>query len=268
MLRQAAASTLALLLAGTAAVAAEPASPPPAPVVTVRDAKVTATLERAPVADVVAAIAAESGAEVRGTVATLPDVTLTLKDVPLDTALERILGPQSFTVVYDAGGGVKRITLAGGAGAPMAPAPAPKAATPAPPPDPNDGLKAATVRVGDFVKSNPFIPVGGRLGRALGTNNATFQDVMSAALKHEDPRVRAQARRSMVKSLTGDPEVREALVTSIAALPEGALANTLRSMAGDDADHLAISFARHGRSPQLSHYMYRALTELRRPNDG
>ena len=57
-------------------------------------------------------------------------------------------------------------------------------------------------------------------------------------------------------------------MTSIAALPEGALANTLRSMAGDDAEHLAISFARHGRSPQLSHHMYRALTELRRPNDG
>ncbi|HWP67270.1 MAG TPA: hypothetical protein VNO26_15335, partial [Candidatus Limnocylindria bacterium] len=119
-------------------------------------------------------------------------------------------------------------------------------------------------RVSEYVRGNPTVAVGGRLGRALGTNTATFQQVLHAALKDEDPRVRAQGRRVVVKTLVADPTVRDALVATLNGMPDDALARALRSIAGADAEELAIAFARHGRSPELSRRMHDVVGVLRR----
>lgn len=259
MLRQAA--TALLVLAAASAARATPA--PPAPHVVVRDGKVTARLERAPLAAALTAIAGQTGAELRGEILDPRTVTLELEAVPVDAALERLLGAQSFTLTYRHDGRLKRITLGrnGARGRGTNPnAPAPPALSPE--------AQEATRRVGDYVKSNQTVPVGGRVADALGTDTAAFQQVLGTALKHEDPRVRAEARRTMVNALVADPEVHAALVAAIDGMPDETLVRTLRSVAGADAEQLARAFARYGRSPTLAHRMQRALAELRRQGDG
>jgi len=260
MLRQAA--SLLLVLMGGAAVAAPPATPPPAPTVVVRDGKVTATLEQAPLDLVVAAIAEQTGAEVRGSVPPGREVTRRLDAVPLEDALERLLGTHGFTLTYDADGHLKRIALAMGAGesAPKAPAPATS-----PVAGPSDDVSA---RVSQYISGNQTVQVGGRLGKALGTDTATFQDVLRVALKDPDPRVRAEGRRSMVRALTSDPTVRDALVATVGGMSDDVLARSLRSIAGADAERLATAFARYGRSPELSQHMQRAVAEMHRQGAG
>jgi len=154
--------------------------------------------------------------------------------VPLEDALERLLGAHSFTLTYDSDGHLKRIALAMTAGA-AHPATAAGAQTPALPPM-DDAAAEATKRVSQYIQRNQTVQVGGRLGKALGTDTATFQDVLRVALKDPDPRVRAEASRSMVRALTGDPTVRDALVASMNGMSDDVLARALRSIAGADAN--------------------------------
>ncbi|HWP66166.1 MAG TPA: hypothetical protein VNO26_09660, partial [Candidatus Limnocylindria bacterium] len=121
MHRQAVGVLLALV-AGAAAAASSSAAPAAAPSVTVRDGRVTASLRQAPLDAVIAALARETGAEVRGALPEPRTVTLDLDAVPLEAALERLLGSRSFTLTYDAEGRLKRLALpAGGATAAAAP---------------------------------------------------------------------------------------------------------------------------------------------------
>ena len=230
----------------------------------VRDGKVTATLQQAPLDEVIDTIADETGAELRGGVAPERLVTLRLDAVPVEDALERLLGSHSFTLTYDADGNLKRIELSAAAAA----GPAAKAAQTAAPGAANDATADASTRMSDYIRGNPTVEVGGRLGRVLGTNTTTFQDVLREALKNEDPRVRAEGRRAMVKALVSDPQVRDALVATLDGMPDDTLARTLRSVAGADAGQLAAAFARYGRSAELSQRMQRAMVEIRRQGDG
>jgi hypothetical protein len=262
MLRQAA----ALLLAVAGIAPAAPPQPPAAPAaVVVRTDKVTASLERVPVATVVAAIVEQTGAELRGDVTPGRDLTLELRDAPLEEALERILGEQSFTLTYEGDGRLKRIVLGG----PVPASPGPSAAAKPPAPvAPNAEVVDAARRVVEFVQGDPTVPVGGRLAKALGTDTTTFTQVLGAALKHEDAHVRADARRATVKAVAADPEVRTALATTVDSMTDAAIVNALRAAAGADAERLATALARHGRSPVLARRMQRALSQLRAPAGG
>jgi hypothetical protein len=263
MLRQAAALFLAVA-ASAAPVPQSTTTPPPAAIVVHQD-KVTAILERVPVTTVLTTIVEQTGAELRGDVPAPHDVTLELHDAPLEEALERILGEQSFTLTYEADGRLKRIVLGGTASPASGPSgPAAGASTPgAPSPEVAD----ATRRVAEFVQSDRTVTVDGHLAEALGTGTTTFQQVLAAALRHEDPRVRAEARRAAIKSLVADPEVRMAFATTIDSLSDTALVHALRTAGGPDAEELATALGRHGRSPVLARRMQRALPQLRAPAD-
>ena len=265
MRRQAA--SLLLILMGGAATAVQPATEPsPSPVVVVRDGKVTGSLQQAPLDAVVDSIADQTGAEVRGAVQPGREVTLRLDAVPLEDALERLLGAHSFTLTYDSDGRLKRIALATTAGNTHPAAAAPARSPVSGPMDP--AAAEATKRISQYVQGNQTVEVGGRLGKALGTDTATFQDVLRVALKDPDPRVRAEGRRSMVRAITGDPTVREALVASVSGMSDDVLAQALRNVAGADAARLAAAFARYGRSPELSQRMQKAVAELHRQGSG
>jgi hypothetical protein len=265
VLRQAAIASL--LLVATPAAAAQASAEPSAMRVVVRGGAVTARLERAPLADVVSAIAEQTGAELRGELVAPGPVTLELQAVPLAEALERLLTVQSFTLTYRSDGRLKRITLGREAarGREANPKTSGRAGTTS---SPSPESQEATRRVAEYVRGNETVPVGGRLGRALGTDTPTFQQILGTALKHEDPRVRAEARRVAVKALAADPEVRSALVTAVDGMPDETLVKALRGLAGDDAARLALAFARYGRSAALSMRMQRAISELRRQSDG
>jgi hypothetical protein len=259
------------LLAGVASFAASEDPPVTRLDVSVQGDAVTADLTRAPVAQVLAAIAEQAGAEVRGEVAGTRDVTLTLEHASFEDALERLLGEQSFTLTYRAGGGLKRITLGGTAVAKGASRPAGPvtAGGPGPAPWPPTPEAAEAVRrVAEFMHGNPTVPVNGRLAQTLGTRTSTFMEVLQAGLKHDDAHVRAEGRRVVVRSLAADPEVRAAMVTTFDSMDDERLVQALRSAAGVDAERLALAFARHGRSPVLARRMHRAREQLRAPGAG
>jgi hypothetical protein len=259
MLRQAAALLAAVVAVATARAADAPSGA--TLTVVVRQDKITAVLEHVPVATVLAAIVEQTGAELRGDVLTPRDVTFALHDASLEDALERILGEQSFTLTYDADGRLKRIVL-GSAAASAAQLLA------APPGAPHPEMNDAVRRVSEFVRGNPTVPVSGRLAAALGTDTSTFQQVLGAAITHGDARVRADARRTAIRALVADPEVRTAFATTIDNLPDATLIKALRTAGKDDAEQLATALARHGRSPALARRMQRALVQLRAPADG
>src|SRR5262249_51879332 len=67
----------------------------------------------APVAAILDEVKRQSGAEIRGEPAAA-SVTIDLEAVPLREALERLLGPRSFTLTYGESGRLKAIELKGG----------------------------------------------------------------------------------------------------------------------------------------------------------
>ena len=105
---------LALATAGAIGAGAD-SSVPPRSVVLHEDA-VTTTLAGAPVGAVLAELAKQAGAELQGEVAAGREVTIELREVPIDQALKRLLGTQSFTLTYGRNGRLKRIALGADAG--------------------------------------------------------------------------------------------------------------------------------------------------------
>ena len=228
------------------------------PHVVVRDDAVTVKLDEVPLTAVLAGLADATGAEITGEVANPHDVSLELHEVRLDEALKRLLGAQSFTLTYGNDGRLKRIALGGTSGAQ---APRPNAGGQQKP-ELSDEAKEAMQRVTGIFQSDQAIPIHGRLADFLGADAAPFRDIQ-AALKSEDRRVRAEARRAVVASLTGDPENRMALATVVGNLSDEVLVNVLRGAAGVDAPELAMTFARYGGSIDLTRSMQRALDQMR-----
>ena len=73
--------------------------------------------------DILAELARQSGAEIRGQVREPREVTADFESVPLPEALARLLGEQNFALVYGKGGRLKAVRLLGGdqLGAPASP---------------------------------------------------------------------------------------------------------------------------------------------------
>ena len=247
----------ALLLAVAAS-----AGTPITPRLVVRDHTVSAKLHGVPLPAVLARLSEASGAALTGEAADSRDVTLTLRRVPFEEALKRLLRTQSFTLTYDGDGGLKRITL-GGAARETSASTAGATGRQEPPATSADQAKEAVQPLARFLQANRLVRVSGRVARFLGTNVAPFGDVLQAALKSEDAQVRARARRIMVQALTEGPEVRGALVAMLGPLPDDKLAALLRGGGGVDAQALAEAFARYGRSVELTRAMQRALAQMR-----
>src|SRR5712671_5431637 len=86
----------------------------PAPrVVRYDDDVLTVRLGDVPISEVLAELALQSGAEVRGQVREPRNVTAVFDSVPLPQALARLLGDQNFALVYGSGGHLKAVRLLG-----------------------------------------------------------------------------------------------------------------------------------------------------------
>jgi hypothetical protein len=240
----------------------------------VRDDRVSATLAGAALPAVLAEIARQAGAELGGETVPAREITLELRRVAVDEALQRLLGARSFTLTYGPDGRLKRILIGGGpSGGSAATTTATPRATSAgahtvedPPggPAPTPEEISESIRgLNHFLQGDSAVPVRGRLAEALATGSAPFREVWEAALQNPDPRVRALARRAAIKALAADPEAHEAWVAFTTMLPDDALVTILRAGAGLDARELAIACARYGRSPEVARTMRRALDQMR-----
>lgn len=257
-MRHAWVAVLGMLLAlRGAAAASEPA-------VEYRDDRVSLRVEHVARGELLAAIAHATGAELRGQVEDPGEVTITLDAAPLNDALHRLLGTQSFTVTYGEGTRVRSIDLRGGpqVGPPAGLAANVAAAVADSPAWQTDArLQAAAAALGGVAGRE--VPVNGRLAQALGTHSATFERLVQAALVDRDPHVRARAVRSALAVLEGDPELRTALTTALTVLPLPTLLRFARSMAGDDATEFVGRVAQAARTPEVRSQVIHVLAALR-----
>jgi hypothetical protein len=105
--------------------------------VQVHEDTLTVRLSRVPVSDVVDQIAQQTSAQVEGEVQSPHDVTAAFEDLPLAEGLHRLLGDQSFSLVYGPRGELRRVKLLAGpklTAQPGTSASAPVVVAPPPPP--------------------------------------------------------------------------------------------------------------------------------------
>src|SRR5262245_16577305 len=76
------------------------ASASAAPTMTYRDDRLTAHMEKMPVADCVRAIEIATGADIRGKVPSEGEISIDLDAVPLHEALGRMFGERNFSITY------------------------------------------------------------------------------------------------------------------------------------------------------------------------
>jgi len=214
----------------------------------------TVRLDKVALADVLADIGQQSGAEIRGTLREPREVTAEFKSVPLSEALSRLLGDQNFALVYGKEGRLRAVKLLGGpqeGGVSIAPpAPAPVAINP-----PSD--------VRELLANHPPIPVHGRLAQVLGSDSATLQQLMELGLHSDDATVRAEALRSGVQTLEGEPVLRQAVIGMLNSFDDAALGTLLRGAAGDHAEEVAMQVLTQSRAPEVRVKASSVLQKLR-----
>ena len=84
-----------------------------APVIRYADGRMSAAIDGMPLADVLTALSAETGASVRGDIAEPRDVTIHFEDLPIDRAIARLLGSENYTLRFGPSGELLVIYLRG-----------------------------------------------------------------------------------------------------------------------------------------------------------
>jgi hypothetical protein len=212
--------------------------------------RVTASLDAAPLDEVLAALAGACGADVRGAIAAPRDVTMELDDVPLPEALQRLLGDQNFTVSYGADR-VKTIVLLGGPGAPPS---TPTATMPAPAASGPPVLPLQLARA--FVRHRP-VAVPDALAAALGAETATFPELLQVATSDDDGVLRAQATQAVLSALEKETGVRRSFLRTLHRLDTAAV--------GSRVQEILEYLAAHSREPSLQKKAGVVLQQLRSP---
>jgi len=241
-MRDASLAVVVLALAG--ALGAPAADETPARVVEYGNDTLTVRLVKAPVGEVLDAIARQSGAEIRGEVREPREVSADFEAVPLPEALHRLLGRQNFALVYGDGGRLRVVKLLGGPLAPGAPpsvVAAPVVATSTTQP-PGINLTGMLERA---------VPVSGRLSEVFGSPTATFRQLMDVGLRNEDATVRAEALRVGIQALEAAPELRSTVIAAMNGMDEAALSAMLRGAAGAHAEEVAMHIATQAQAFEL-----------------
>jgi hypothetical protein len=89
------------------------------------------------------------------------------------------------------------------------------------------------------------------LARILGDMTGTGRQLADLALRGDDPAVRAEAVRVAVDAMMRDPRLERALLESLGAIDDDALARVLAGVAGDGAAGLASLVAERARGRPL-----------------
>jgi hypothetical protein len=184
--------------------------------------------------EVVAAVAVATGAAVHGRVGTDRRLSVEFDALPLNEALPRLLGPESFALRYGADGRLVAIELQGG---PVAEAPGPPT-----PPDPRAAADAPAALLAAFA-NHGLVAVDGRLAAAFGASHVAFADVADAALRDTDPALRAAAMAAVLGTIEADGELRPRLLSALAAVGDRDVASALRAVAGARAEEVTVFVA-------------------------
>jgi hypothetical protein len=225
------------------------------PMLTVDGDRVTVHARHARLADVLGVLAREAALEVRGRVSSTP-ISAEFSALPLEDALRRLLGDRSFSLVYGPDGAVRAVRLLGGgedtvlASPPPlgVPADLPPAAEPLPP-------------------SKRPVAVSGRLARALGAREASFEQLVELALRSDDEAVRRDALRIGLGLLETEPGLHEGFVDTVRGMSEETIVRWLRQHAGVRARPFVAAVLRAERSEGLRAKAEAVLRRLDEPGD-
>jgi hypothetical protein len=196
------------------------------------------------------------------------------KDVPLEDALRRLLANENFTVIYAKGRGVngrvtgarlKEIHVYGSGGATaisrVEPGPtSPDGAAAGEAPGPGKIME----QFSGFLQRHQAveIPEDGALAAALNTDRPPFTQLLSTAMKNEDPALRADAAAAIAQVFDGDPESPE-LVGGSSENVE-AIASAVHTSGGANAEEFLRNMGRHLKTPSLRLKANQILARVRR----
>jgi hypothetical protein len=219
----------------------------PGRVVRYEDDRLSVKLDKVPVSDVLDELSKVSGAEIRGQ-ANGGDVTAEFDAVPLSEALHRLLGDQNFALVYGDSGKLKAVKLLGGPQ--QAPPPGVATAGVRPQPSPAAGTNDPGTILRLFASQSP-VAVTGRLAQTLGSETATFQQLMEAGMHNEDAGIRAEAVRAGLQGIERDANLRTAVLNTVNAMDDAQLGEFVRGMAGERAEEFMMHVATQSRASEL-----------------
>lgn len=242
-------TTLVTLLLGAAAVGSAGAEPPQLQIVNDR---ITATFREVPVEDVVAAFARESGARVTGGVQNPRILTLELDRVPVQAALERVLGEQNFALVYSTDGSVKILRLLGGTNELARPVATTDTTMP----------PVAPVTAAGFLTRPIPVPEGRLRGVLGGGDTAMLQQILEVAVHNEDQSLRGEALQVGISGVENDPELKNAATTGLERLNDETLESLVRGVAGERARELVAQVGARSRVSTVRSRAYRMLRRL------
>ena len=230
----------------------------PVPLIHYSNDALTVRLSGVQNSDILAELARQSGAEIRGQVREPREVTADFESVPLPEALARLLGEQNFALVYGKGGRLKAVRLVGGdqLGAPASPT---ITAPPAAPGAPFPGS------LPELIDRHPPVPVTGQLADALGAQSATLRQLLDLSLHHGDAAVRAEAVRTGLATVEAEPELRSAVIGELNNADSAFLGTLLRTSASAQAEDVAMQVLRDSRAAEIR---VKALSVLQRLRAG
>jgi hypothetical protein len=219
-------------------------------VVEYRDDRLSVRLEHVPLVEVFQELARITGATVRGQVIDAHEVSVEFHDVPLTEALQRLLGNQNFTLIYDGSGNLRTVRLLGGAQELIA--------------NPGEGKQS---KLAELFRNHAPVPVSQRLAKVLGGPTATFEQLGTAALDNEDQAVRAEALGTIVTAVEAEPALKAAVVTVITAMDDLTVATTAKAFAGQRAPDVLSAIAQRTVVPEArvrANKAFRILTGAKR----
>lgn len=227
------------------------------PDVVVEGDRVTASFAGVSRDTIVREIADAAGAEVVGGVQDTGPTSVELDDVPIDRALERTLGGQSFTVVYGGDGRVRRIRLHGG-----------------PQEVPTSGSSVAKkppTSAGGIAPNQIFdvevrIPTVGPLAEHLGTQTATLGQLYRIAVDQDEAALRIAAVDAGMAAIESDANLQNSIDAMLQGTDDAALAAMVRSSAGTRANELVSRILSRTRRPQVRQRAVTLLRQLRQIN--
>jgi len=234
---------LAAMLSWRNARAAEDA---PAPLIRYSNDALTVRLSGVPNSEILEELARQSGAEIRGQVREAREVTADFESVPLPEALARLLGEQTFALVYGKGGRLKAVRLLGGSQEVAEASAKPPTATP-----PTVPGAPSLSSLAELIDRYPPVPVTGQLADALGAQSATLRQLLDLSLHHGDPAVRAEAVHTGITAVEAQPELRTAVIHELSNADNAFLSDLLRTSASGQAEDVAAQVLRDAIMPEI-----------------
>lgn len=228
-MRAALTTALVLLLAAAGGGASASSDPAESLRVDATASGISVRARAAPRGEVLRVLASETAIEVRGQVLVDDRITLSLDDASLPDALRRVLGAQSFLVHYGPEGRPVAVEVLG-AGADVAHLT---------PPEPDEDVEGTPGNAPGMPGTRRRYPIAGPLAGAMGSDEASFDDLFGFAARTSDRELQRAAVERGLGILEREPELEASLRSVVQQSPPSVLARYLVSAAGAGAEGLA-----------------------------